>query len=88
MKVLKFGGSSVADGERIRSVTEVISQAASADRVAVVLSAMKGVTDLLISAARKAEEGSDGFKTILENIRASTSMPYASCFRLQTRRPR
>jgi len=69
VKVLKFGGSSLADGERIRSVTEVVSQAASADRVSVVLSAMKGVTDLLISAARQAEEGSDGFKTILENIR-------------------
>lgn len=69
MRVLKFGGSSLADGERIRSVTEIVSNAARSDRVAVVLSAMKGVTDLLIAAARAAEEGSDGFKPILETIR-------------------
>jgi aspartokinase/homoserine dehydrogenase 1 len=69
VKVLKFGGSSLADGGRIREVTEVVFQAAGTDRVAVVLSAMKGVTDLLISAARAAEEGSDAFKQVLETIR-------------------
>ena len=69
MKVLKFGGSSLADGERIRSVAEVVAEAARADRVAVVLSAMKGVTDQLIAAARAAEAGTDGFKPILETIR-------------------
>ncbi len=69
MKVLKFGGSSVADGERIRAVTDIISQAAKEGRVAVVLSAMKGITDLLITAARKAEEGTDGFRSVLETIR-------------------
>ena len=57
MRVLKFGGSSVADAERMKCVTDIIARAAGTDRVAVVLSAMKGVTDLLISAARKAAEG-------------------------------
>jgi aspartokinase/homoserine dehydrogenase 1 len=60
----------VADGERIRAVTDIITLAAKKDRVAVVLSAMKGITDLLITAARKAEEGTDGFRSILETIRA------------------
>ena len=69
MKVLKFGGSSVADGERVRAVAAIIAEAARADRTAVVLSAMKGVTDLLISAARMAEKGSDGLKPALEEIR-------------------
>ncbi len=69
MKVLKFGGSSLADGGRIREVAEVVFPVAAAERVAVVLSAMKGVTDLLISAARSAEEGSDAFKQVLETIR-------------------
>ncbi len=69
MKVLKFGGSSLADGERIRSVAEVVSQAAGSQRVAVVLSAMKGITDLIISAAHGAEEGTDAFKPVLETIR-------------------
>jgi aspartokinase/homoserine dehydrogenase 1 len=70
VKILKFGGSSVADGERIRAVTGIVAAAAREDRVAVVLSAMKGVTDRLISLARKAEEGSDGVKEALEAVRA------------------
>ena len=69
MKVLKFGGSSVADAARIESVTEIIREAAKG-RAAVVLSAMKGITDMLIEAARKAEEGSEGHKPVLEKIRA------------------
>jgi aspartokinase/homoserine dehydrogenase 1 len=70
VKVLKFGGSSVANGERIKSVTDIVLQAGKEGRVAVVLSAMKSVTDLLITAARKAEEGSDDFKLALETVRA------------------
>jgi aspartokinase/homoserine dehydrogenase 1 len=70
VKVLKFGGSSVADGERIKAVTGIVQDAARGDRVAVVLSAMKGVTDRLVSLARKAEEGSEGVKEALEAIRA------------------
>jgi bifunctional aspartokinase / homoserine dehydrogenase 1 len=69
VRVLKFGGSSVADAERIRCVADIIARAAGEERVAVVLSAMKGVTDLLVSAARTAEEGSDGHREMLENIR-------------------
>ncbi len=70
MTVLKFGGSSVADGPRIAAVTAIVADAAAKGRVSVVLSAMKGVTDRLISAARAAEEGSDGARAELETIRA------------------
>ncbi len=46
MKVLKFGGSSVRDGERIAHVLELIRAAASSDdEIAVVVSALGGVTD-------------------------------------------
>jgi len=69
VRVLKFGGSSVANGERIAAVAAIIAEAARADRVAVVLSAMKGVTDGLISAARLAEQGSEGLKAAIEAIR-------------------
>jgi len=71
VKVLKFGGSSLADGERIREVADIVARAAGEGRVAVVLSAMKGVTDTLISAARAAEDGTDGFKPIIETIRTT-----------------
>ncbi|HET6451253.1 MAG TPA: aspartate kinase, partial [Spirochaetia bacterium] len=69
MRVLKFGGSSVADGERMAAVTGIIAEAARKDRVAVVLSAMKPVTDRLIAAARLAEKGSEELRPALETIR-------------------
>jgi bifunctional aspartokinase / homoserine dehydrogenase 1 len=69
VKVLKFGGSSVADAQRVQSVTGIIAEAATHGRVAVVLSAMKGITDTLIDAARKAEEGSEAHRALLEKIR-------------------
>ena len=80
MKVLKFGGSSVADSERIDSVCAIIAEAARKERAAVVLSAMKGVTDLLISAARAAEQGSDSFRGILEGFARGISTRSRSLF--------
>ena len=47
MKVMKFGGSSLADAQRIRSVASIVREQKSGE-TAVVLSAMKGITDLLI----------------------------------------
>ena len=61
MKVLKFGGSSVANAENIEKVIRIISDANSADDYIVVLSAMQGTTDALIEAGRTAERGDDGF---------------------------
>src|SRR5262245_1533993 len=56
--VMKFGGTSVGSAERIaqaaRLVTEQISKG---HRVAVVTSAMSGVTNTLIDAARAASTG-------------------------------
>jgi aspartokinase/homoserine dehydrogenase 1 len=69
MTILKFGGSSVADGERIRAVADIVVQTVREGRVGVVLSAMKGVTDMLIAAARRAEEGSEGHREALERVR-------------------
>ncbi len=53
--VQKFGGTSVADIERIRSVAERVKAAADAgDQVCVVLSAMAGTTNRLIEWTREA----------------------------------
>ena len=53
MRVLKFGGSSVATAESIAQVCEIIAR--RADRTVVVVSAMGGVTDQLLQLARTAE---------------------------------
>jgi len=47
MRVLKFGGTSLADGRRIRHVARLVRRAAKRRRVIVVASAMAGVTDRL-----------------------------------------
>lgn len=62
MKVLKFGGSSVADAKRIKSVVDIVLDIAKTDSIAVVFSAMKGVTDMLLTMADKAEQGDISYK--------------------------
>jgi aspartokinase/homoserine dehydrogenase 1 len=47
MRVLKFGGTSLADGRRIRHVARLVRRAAQQHRVVVVASAMAGFTDRL-----------------------------------------
>ena len=49
MHVLKFGGSSVSDPERIRNVVQIVGRYLSQQKhLAVVVSAQSGVTDMLI----------------------------------------
>jgi aspartate kinase len=55
---MKFGGTSVNDSACIAKVVDIIKAAASDSDVVVVVSAMRGVTDLLIEAAAQSETGS------------------------------
>ncbi|HXO26554.1 MAG TPA: bifunctional aspartate kinase/homoserine dehydrogenase I, partial [Thermoanaerobaculia bacterium] len=57
MRVMKFGGTSVSGGERLRAVAGQVRAAAAEERVLVVVSAMAGVTDLLIAGIGAAEAG-------------------------------
>jgi aspartokinase/homoserine dehydrogenase 1 len=68
MKVLKFGGSSVADPKRIRAVAHIVLNAAKKDRVVVVVSAFQGVTNQLLQCARTAEKGDPGYQQIYNQI--------------------
>lgn len=70
MKVLKFGGSSVANANRIASVAAIVEAEAAQGGIAVVVSALQGVTDLLVAAARAAERGADDYRSVLETVRA------------------
>jgi aspartate kinase len=59
--VMKFGGTSVANIERITAVAERVRKAtANGDQVAVVVSAMAGVTDQLIDLVAQAGGREDG----------------------------
>lgn len=67
MKVLKFGGSSVANAEHIRRVGRIVEGYREASLV-VVVSALGGVTDLLLQALDEAAAKNPGFRSILNLI--------------------
>ena len=54
---MKFGGTSVGNGECIARAAEIIAAAAREGSVVAVVSAMSGVTNRLIEAARRSEQG-------------------------------
>jgi len=57
LRVMKFGGTSVSGAERLRAVAGQVRAAVAEERVLVVVSAMAGVTDLLIAGIGAAEGG-------------------------------
>ena len=80
MKVMKFGGSSVKDAEKIHHVSEIAREAAALEPVVLVFSAMKGITDMLIEAASSAEKGDPGYRRLVEEIRSRQQEAIAALF--------
>jgi aspartate kinase len=54
---MKFGGTSVGSPERMKNVAEILASHAQRAEVVAVVSAMGGVTDMLIRAANEAAQG-------------------------------
>ena len=62
MKVLKFGGSSVAKPERIRSIVKILKEYyTQGEKFTVVFSAFGGVTDSLIGMSQLAASGDESY---------------------------
>ncbi len=56
--VVKFGGSSLADHERLlKAVTSVVDEAQKGTKIVVVVSAMGKTTDALLNTAKKTSNG-------------------------------
>ncbi|MCO6496154.1 MAG: bifunctional aspartate kinase/homoserine dehydrogenase I [Chitinophagaceae bacterium] len=69
MRVLKFGGSSVANTNNLERVFNIVKDTAqSEDKVIIVLSALSKVTDSLIEAAETARAQDTKYSEILNNI--------------------
>ncbi len=68
MRVVKFGGSSVADIARLRHAASIVAELREQGPVAVVVSAMAGVTDTLLRAGRSAVTGDAHLPELLEDI--------------------
>ncbi len=68
MQVLKFGGTSVANAENINKVVSIVKDKVKSGKTIVVVSALGGVTDLLLHAAVLASEGNETFRDKLSFI--------------------
>ena len=62
MKVLKFGGTSVGSAENINKVISILDQQSKNSKIAVVVSAVGGITDQLLEAANLACEKNLNYK--------------------------
>ncbi|WP_347218120.1 bifunctional aspartate kinase/homoserine dehydrogenase I [Chryseobacterium sp.] len=67
MKILKFGGTSVANSQNILLVENIIKKESSENNVVVIVSALHGVTDLLINAAEYASIKNEDYLQLLKN---------------------
>jgi bifunctional aspartokinase / homoserine dehydrogenase 1 len=68
MQVLKFGGSSVANAENINKVIELVLKALTEDKTILIVSAMGGITDMLIRAGETAAAGDETYKDTLREV--------------------
>ncbi|KAA1245514.1 bifunctional aspartate kinase/homoserine dehydrogenase I [Aquimarina sp. RZ0] len=68
MNVLKFGGSSVANAATIEKVIEIIRKHSNDKPLYVVVSALGGITDLLMQAGKEASSNNDNYKKTLAII--------------------
>src|SRR5258708_37850609 len=68
---MKFGGTSMGSHDAIAQVARIIcDQAAQGDRILTVVSAMSGVTDMLLEAAATSSAGDEGTHfTLIDAIR-------------------
>ncbi len=79
LKVMKFGGTSVGNAECIARAAKIIADGAREQRCVVVVSAMSGVTNRLIEAAKAAQTGdASGAAAIMDSLRGQHETALAS----------
>ncbi len=83
---MKFGGTSVGDAERIRGAAAIVQQAARCDRVVVVVSAMAGITDLIVRTLQAATAGKpEVIEELLRQIQRRHQVVVEELFPAQSR---
>jgi aspartokinase/homoserine dehydrogenase 1 len=68
MRVLKFGGSSLATPQRIRAVSRIVLDKHRRESIVLVVSAFQGVTNELVECARLAERGDSQYEQVLHEL--------------------
>jgi aspartokinase/homoserine dehydrogenase 1 len=68
MRVLKFGGSSVANAENINKIISILKDRSGKEKLVVVVSALGGTTDALLNSVVTASKGDEKYKDELHAI--------------------
>jgi bifunctional aspartokinase / homoserine dehydrogenase 1 len=68
IRVLKFGGSSVANATNLQKVTQIVQSYNNDQQTITVVSALGGITDALIKAATEASQNNEAYKNTLADI--------------------
>ncbi len=66
MQVLKFGGSSVKNAENISKVIAIVTEKIKTGKTIVVVSALGGITDMLLQCCKMAAENNESYKEKLQ----------------------
>src|ERR1700754_1461880 len=66
MQVLKFGGTSVANSVNIHKVISIVEKSAQKEPVVLVVSALGGITDLLLQTGEFASHADEAYKELLK----------------------
>jgi bifunctional aspartokinase / homoserine dehydrogenase 1 len=87
LQVMKFGGTSVGDAACIARAAQIIAEAARAGKCVAVVSAMSGVTNRLIEAAKAAQSGNaKAALAILDELAAKHESTLATAVKDETER--
>ena len=70
MKILKFGGTSVGSAKNIIKVIEIVKNQSQNSDIAVIVSAVGGITDKLLNSANKAVAKDSTYKEIFNQIKS------------------
>lgn len=84
MKVLKFGGTSVANAENITQTISIIN--GIDEKIVVVVSALGGITDLLVDAITKAQNKNQEYKNLLLEIKERHQEPISNLISLENQK--
>src|SRR5665213_325546 len=68
MRVLKFGGSSVANADNINKIVSILEGRLKNEKIIVVVSALGGITDALLKSVILASGGNEMYKEELQEI--------------------
>src|SRR5437870_10495560 len=89
LQVMKFGGTSVGDAACIARAAQIIAKAAKENGCIAVVSAMSGVTNRLIEAAKKAQAGdAREAAAILDTLRQQHETALTSLVQQEDKRAR